>query len=228
MDEYRAQILHALVAEMLFLCKRARPDVQTAVAFLTTRVKDADKDDWEKLARCVKYLRHSKNLVLHLGWNKDVIHTEIDAAFAVHPNMRSQTGVYMTMGRGAAYASSIKQKMNTRSSTEAELVAVDDALPQVLWINKFMEAHGYSISDSVVYQDNLSSMLLAKHGKGSSSRRTRHLDIRYFFIQDKIKSKEVSMVHKPSVELTADFFTKPLQGKQFNMFRDRIMGLEKQ
>ena len=116
----------------------------------------------------------------------------------------------MTMGRGAAYTSSIKQKMNTRSSTEAELVAVDDALPQVLWINKFMEAQGYSISDSVVYQDNLSSMLLAKHGKGSSNRRTRHLDIRYFFIQDKINSKEVSMVYKPSVDLTADFFTKPL------------------
>ena len=72
-------------------------------------------------------------------------------------------------------------KMNTRSSTEVELVVVNDALPQVLWTNKFMEAQDYQISDSVIYQDNLSSMLLAKHGKGSSRRRTRHLDIRYFF-----------------------------------------------
>ena len=114
---------------MLFLCKRARPDIQTAVAFLTTRVKGPDEDDWKKLRRCIKYLRHSIDLVLHLRWNEDVLHTEVDAAFARHPNIRSQTGMYMTMGRGAAYAISIKQKINTRSSIEAALVAVDGVLP---------------------------------------------------------------------------------------------------
>ena len=103
-------------------------------------------------------------------------------------------------------------------------MAADKALPQVLWTNRFMEAQGYKINKSIVYQDNLSLMLLAKHGKTSSSRRTRHLDVRYFFIKDKLDKKEAVMIHKPSTEIVADYFTKPLQGKQFTVLRDKIMG----
>ena len=87
----------------------------------------------------------------------------------------------------------------------------------------------YNISKSIINQDNLSSMLLAKHGKTSSSRRTRYLDIRYLFIKDRLDKKEerLEMLHEPSAELLAEFFTKPLQGKQFTTIRDKIMGLKK-
>ena len=66
LDEHRAQRFHKLVAKVLFLCKRARPDISTTIVFLTTRVKGPDEDDWEKLARCVKYLRHSKKYNIFL------------------------------------------------------------------------------------------------------------------------------------------------------------------
>ena len=76
--------------------------------------------------------------------------------------------------------------MNTRSSTEEELVGVADALPQVIWTRKFMLAQVYKVNDMVVYQDNLSAMLSASKGKASIGKRTRHLGIQYFFIKDRV------------------------------------------
>jgi hypothetical protein len=63
LSEDRAQLFHHNVAKLLFLSRRARPDIQTAVAFLCTRVKSPDTDDYKKLARCMKYLRQSAFLL---------------------------------------------------------------------------------------------------------------------------------------------------------------------
>ena len=82
----------------------------------------------------------------------------VDAAFAVHPDMRSHTGAITTMGRGATQFISSKQKMNTRSSTEAELVAVDDVIAQILWTLRFLLAQGYPVEANVLLQDNSSAI----------------------------------------------------------------------
>eukprot|EP00978_Attheya_sp_CCMP212_P038772 scaffold195564_cov31-Attheya_sp.AAC.1 len=129
--------------------------------------------------------------------------------------MKSHTGGIMSLGRGAVYASSVKQKLNVKSSTESELVGVADMLPQMLWTRYFLEAQGYGIKESIGFQDNQASMLLEKYGRASSSKRTRHINIRYFFVTDRIANKEVSIKWCPTAEMIADFFTKPLQGTLF-------------
>ena len=63
----QATIFHNFVAKCLFLTKRARPDIATAVAFLTTRVKGPDQDDWKKLTRLIRYLRGSVHLSMVLS-----------------------------------------------------------------------------------------------------------------------------------------------------------------
>jgi hypothetical protein len=68
-----------------------------------------------------------------------------------------------------------KQKINTGSSTESELVGVDDVAPQMLWTRYFMEEQGLEIEESILNQDDLSAMLLEKNGKESSSKRTKHI-----------------------------------------------------
>jgi hypothetical protein len=212
------------VAKLLFLCKRARPDLQTTVAFLTTRVKAPDHDDWNKLRRCMRYLRATKDMHLTLeGGTPMTVEWYVDGSFATHHNMRSHTGGYMTVGKGAAYAVSIKQKLNTRSSTEAELVAVNDVIAQVIWTRYFLQAQGIEVGPSKIYQDNLSAMLMEKNGRGSSSKRTRHIDIRYFFIADRVNSKQVTIEHCPTELMIGDFFTKPLQGAAFHKFRKQIL-----
>ena len=119
-----------MMLKLLFLSKRARSDVQTPVAFMTTRVKAPDKDDYKKFTRVVKYLRGSPKLY-YLTLEADDTHIVkwcIDASFAVHKDMKSYTGGTMSLGKGSAYSASTRQKLNTKSSTEAELVGVNDLM----------------------------------------------------------------------------------------------------
>jgi hypothetical protein len=141
------------------------------------------------------------------------------------PNMRSHTGGVFTMGRGFPINISTKQKLNTRSSTESELVAVDYMMPIVLWTCYFLMAQGYGVTENLLLQDNRSSMLLERNRKASSSKRTRHINIRYFFITDRVNMKEVEIEWCPTKEMVADFMTKPLQGSHFRRLRDLIMGM---
>jgi hypothetical protein len=89
-----------------------------------------------------------------------------------------------------------------------------------------MEAQGYQVEDNVLFQDNKSAILLEKNGKASSSKRTKHINIRYFFItDDRVKKGDVSLVWCPTGHMIGDFMSKPLQGALFRKFRDQIMGV---
>jgi Reverse transcriptase (RNA-dependent DNA polymerase) len=139
LDDHHAETYHRLTAKQLYLCKRARPDLQPTVAFLTTRVVHPTINDWRKLSRSIWYLRGSKELVLTLEADEGInVKWWIDASFAVHPDMRtSHTGNTMSLRRGSVYSTSRKQQINTKSSTEAELVGVDDSMPLVVWTRNF-------------------------------------------------------------------------------------------
>jgi hypothetical protein len=137
-------------------------------------------------------------------------------------NRKSHTGVVISIGRGPVFTSSTKQKLVTKSSTEAELVGLSDALSQILWSRHFMEAQGYSQKPALIYQDNKSTIRLASHGRSDNSR-MRHVDIRYFFIKDRMASGECEVEYIPTAEMIADMFTKPLQGELFRNNRSRLM-----
>ena len=104
----------------------------------------------------------------------------------MHPNMRGHTGGGLSMGIGFPIVSSTKQNLNTLSSTETEIVAADDCMPAILWTRYWLEAQGYDFFDNIVYQDNESTIILENNGKASSSKRTKHINIRYYFVTDNI------------------------------------------
>ena len=129
----KAEAFHTWAAKGLFLCQGSRLDTQMAVAFLCTRVKNPDEDDWKKLIRLLCYLRTIKNLFLTLEADNlnDATWWAYDA-FAVHPDYKSHTGGLLSYGKGAIQTMSRKQKLNTKSSTQAELVGPDDILSSLL------------------------------------------------------------------------------------------------
>jgi len=226
LSEEGATAFHNLVAKTLYVSKRARPDVSTAIAFLTTRVRAPDVDDWRKLSHLMEYLRVDRLCPLILSADgSGVLMWYVDASFAVHPNMHSHTGGVFTMGRGFPINSSTKQKLNTQSSTESELVAVDNMMPIVFWTWYFLVAQGYGVTKNLLLQDNKSSMLLERNGKASSGKRTWHINICYFFITDRVNMKEVEIKWCPTKDMVADFMTKPLQGSHFRRLHDLIMGM---
>jgi len=225
LDKKRAEEFHTVVAKGLFACKRARPDIHTAIAVLCSRVRAPTEDDWSKLVRLLKFINGTKDDKMTHGANDlRVIKWYVDSSFAVHPDFRSHTGGTMTYGTGAPITMSRKQKINTRSSTEAELVGVDDVSTLILWTKLFLQEQGYTVDENILYQDNKSSILLEKNGKASSGSRTRALNIRYFFITDQVQQQNVSIEHCPTNDMVADYFTKPLQGEAFKRHRNFIMG----
>ena len=181
--EYK-EIFHTTVAQALYLCKRARIDIQPTVVVLCTRVRNPTQHDWEALKQLMMYLHCTQDDVRRIDTRQDIsiIRWMVDASFAVHDDFKSHTGAIMTFDNkkgGALQAISRKQQLNTKSSTEAEVVAVDDASTLIFWTQLFLEAQGYHIEKNIIYQDNKSAILLETNGKSSSGKRTRALNIRY-------------------------------------------------
>ena len=92
----------------------------------------------------------------------------------------------MSMGKGDIVNISRKHKMNMASSTNSELVSISDVLGMIMWCKYFMESEGYTIENSILYQDNKSTILLAENGRMSDGKNSKHIKKRFFLIIDKV------------------------------------------
>lgn len=226
LDTTHAKTMHTFVMKSMFVCKRGRQDIQTGIVSLATRVKEPTEQDWIKLKRILSFLKTTQNTVTALeADDSQSVYWWVDAAFAVHNDFKSHTGAYMSLGKGAIISVSTKQKVNSRSSTEAALIGLDDVISKILWTKRFIEAQGFEVPLNVVYRDNTSSMKLEQNGRASASKRTRHFSITYFFVTNLIEQEEVKIEYCPTDQMGADYLTKPLAGSIFNKFRNRIMNL---
>ena len=226
LSEKKADMFHHIVSKLLYVSKRARLDIDLVISFMCTRVSKSTEEDWEKLERLIKYLKGTMEMVRIIGADSlDVMKTWVDASYATHTDMRGHTGGVISLGTGVVNNRSSKQKINTKSSTETEVVGASDFLPWTIWTKRFMEEQGYQIRENIYYQDNESAIKLEKNGRKSCGEKSRHINIRYFFIKDVCKRENISIEHCRTDIMIADFFTKPLQGKLFRKMRDGIMGL---
>ena len=211
------QWFHRNTAKVLYLAKRVRPECLTAVAFLSTRVTECDQDDLLKLKRLLGYIKGTRDrgIMLCIGDNLQV-RAYIDAAYGVHQESgKSHTGCVLVLGDGGPlYNKSAKQKIVTKSSTEAELVGLSDTASQAIHLRNFVIAQGYEVGPAIVYQDNMSCMALMKRG-GPGSDRSRHINIRHFWLCEKVADGEVIIEHLGTEHMVANLLTKPVQGAQF-------------
>ena len=224
LEEERALVFHHTVAQLLFMATRARRDIQTAVAFLTTRVKNPDKDDWGTLKRVLRYLNGKRYLTLNLSVdNLGVLKWFVDGSHNVHWDCKGHGGAMFTLGKGAATSYSQKIKLNTRSSTKTELVAADMYMPEMLWTLYFIQSQGYGAECIGLYQDNMSTQLLMKNGRFLSGKKTKHIKAKFFFIKDKVDDGEMRIIDCPTETMWVDVLTKPLQGMAFKKMRAELM-----
>jgi hypothetical protein len=229
LDQSQQKKLHRTVAQLLFLSTRVRPDILLAVIFLTSRVREPTEQDRNKLIRILCYLNGTKDIGLVVGGdrNGDIkLYGYADAAYAAHPsNMRSHSGLLLSVGRGLILAKSTAQKIVTKSSAESELVALSDLLSLAVNQLEFMKSMGLNLNNAELYQDNKSTICLAENGKYLSDK-TKHIKIKYFFIKNYIDSKEVKVTYCPTLSMVADILTKPLQGSLFRRLRDILLGYD--
>jgi len=223
LPEIQSSKFHSGAAKCLYLSKRARPDIITAVAYLSTRVQSPNEYDYKKLDRLMKYLNGTRNLGLRLTQKNGInVVTHIDAAFAVHPEFKSHGGSNTSIGEGTIHAKSSKLKLNTKSSTESELVSCSDHASMGINMRNFLIQQGYKVNPVIIGQDNQSTIQLINRGRPASLR-TRHINIRYFFLKDLIDRGEVLVKYVPTNEMVADLMTKPLQGNQFLVLRKMLL-----
>ena len=130
----------------------------------------------------------------------------------------------MSFGTGILHGKASKQKLNTKSSTETEVVAASDYRPYNIWLRHFMEAQGYPLISNIFHQNNQSAMKMEKNGRNLCTGNSRQIHIRHFFIKDHVDGKHLGIVYCPTLEMLADYFTKALQDQLFHRFRAVLMG----
>ena len=214
-----------MVAKLLYLSKRTRPDILLAVNFLCTRVQCPNMGDYLKLVRVLRYLYGTSDQALVMSMDNTTnetitLHVYIDASYSVHEDQKSHSSMIITLGEGAVLAMSTKQKCISKSSTEAELIAVTDLLPEAFHLRKIIEAITGNKVKIILYQDNMATMSMIRNGAGGG--RSKHIKIRFGWLKERLDDGDFEMEHKPTDLMLADGATKPKQGSEFENFKNGI------
>ena len=202
---------HTVTVQGLFLCKCGHPDIAPARAYLTTYVQKPNHADWTKLYQMMQFLKQpvKDKLTLradgsgHLSWH-------CNTAFVLHDDFRSHTDSIFLMGDGAITSLIRKQGMNTKSSTEVEVVGTDKIVSPMIWTGLFLKAQGYPVKENILYQDNESSMLLKTNRQKSAGKHSHHSKIQFFYIADQKAKGHIDIKYCPTDEMIGDYMTKPL------------------
>jgi hypothetical protein len=219
------KLMRSGLAKLLFLSINTRPDILLPVNYLSTRVDKFNADDLKKLLRIIEYLHGTANMPLILKCDSPtpIIHDYVDASYATNSeNRRSQSGMIIMIGNALVTARSGGQKLVTKSSTEAELVACCDSMSYVIGLQRFLREIELPASSTIIHQDNQSTLHLINSNM-PTSQRTRHIDTRYFFIREQAQGPDMTFQHTPTKDMIADLLTKPLQGSRFKQLRNILM-----
>ena len=206
---------HTVVAKLLYLTLRTRPQVGVAVAYLTTRVTCANSGDMSKLVRVLQYINGTKANRLTLSCTGPLRAIgKVDVAFGSHEDGKCQTAIVHTVGEDATVkAKSQKQRMVAKDSTEGELIGLTDAVDGVMRLDEFLREQGYVMDLPLIYQDNQSTICLVTQGGGKY--RSVHLRVRQCRVKEMIDLGKLIVAYMSTGNMVADVLTKPLQGALF-------------
>jgi hypothetical protein len=227
LNEADRKDFHSKTAKLLYLAKRARPDILTVAIFLCTRVQGATVEDKHKLVRVLGYLRATKETTLLLratGVPKVTMY--VDAAYAIHNDSKSHSGVIVYVGQTLAYVSSRKQKCMSKSPTEAELIALTDNVGLAELFREFVEFLTMKeIAVPIIYEDCNAVVSLVTVGGGVT--RTKHLRARMFLGKEMVDEGRLRVIYKRGDEMEADGFSKPYDPAKHKPFATRLLGSQK-
>ncbi len=207
-----------MVAKLLYLSKRAHPDILMIVSFLCTRVTRATKEDAAKLSRVLGYLQKTKGEKLRLQPNGILqVEAYVDALFAPHADSKSHTGVTVFIGGTMVFAASRKQKCVTKSPMESELVGQTDNISFI----ELFEITNTEKKSPTTYQDSTSVISLVTKGGGMV--RTKHLRVWMNLCKEAVDEKRIKIVYFYMSKMIAAGLTKALEGKAFTTFQKSML-----
>jgi Reverse transcriptase (RNA-dependent DNA polymerase) len=217
LTEYRS-----LIGALNYLSVSTRPDIAFSVAFLSRFLQRPTTDKMARARDIVLYLKGTSTFGLHLGGSDFFLHGFADADWAnCQATRRSQTGLVVHFGQGAVTWKSQRQPTVSRSTAEAEYVAAGEAAKEVQYLcalHQQLAAQSPAVVD--VKTDNMSALQMIKDP--ISADRTKHIDIIYHHVRERVRLNQLTFSYVPSAENVADIFTKPLGRPLFEKFRSAL------
>jgi hypothetical protein len=210
---------------LMYLATRTRPDILQAVTYLATHCSAPTQQNQLQATRVLQYLHYTKTQKLAITPTSTHIYTWVDASHGSHTSAHSQTGIIITLGdtpQAVILAKSNKQKNITRSSTESEIVAIEEAAHITLGLKNFLNHIGYPQPANILYNDNKSAIFTAHQPTGMRGK-LGHIHHKERLMYEHISTHKLSLTYKPTENLTADMLTKALDGPTFRKHRNAIM-----
>ena len=169
----------------MWITKRSRPESETAVYFICIRVQYPTEEDWGKLRRVLNDLKATKKEKRIMGSDNLLkLETWVDTSHTVHEDMiRNKVGC-MFCGIGIIHDKASKHKLNKKSTTESEVVAVSEYVPYKFHMINIVLGQGYALQKTFLYQDNESVIKMEKSGRNSCAGNSMHISIRYLFVKN--------------------------------------------
>ncbi|KAI3655342.1 hypothetical protein MP638_004426, partial [Amoeboaphelidium occidentale] len=158
---------------------------------------------WKYLKRVLRYLKHTTSNKIVYGSKLHKLHGFADASYASDTDDRKSIGAYVFMSNGGAVSwVSKKQGTVAKSTTEAEYMALSQATSEAIWFRQLMmELKIDQNPQVIIYGDNQGALKLSKNPQFHN--RTKHIDIAYHFIRERIELGEIDVKFKPTNEMVA-------------------------
>ena len=205
------------VMSLMYLATKTRPDLLFSVSTLASRCADPRQSDVDQLDRVYRYLRGTKGFKIKIRCPTMDLTASVDASFNIHRDDRSHSGMILYIGGSPVFTRSTKQKLVATSSMHAEVLALFESIPYIIWLRDLLNELGYRQPPTTVEQDNKSALAIYDQGWNKSNK-TRHISVKYSFIIEQIAEGIVKPVYVPSDKMQADILTKPITGARFKEY----------
>lgn len=212
-----------LVGCLMYVMIGSRPDICFALNYFSKFQVKATDNHWKYLKRVLRYLKETLyfGLVYKRHSFKNVVQGFVDADYSMDiDDRKSVTGFcFMFFGNCVLWGTR-KQSTVSLSTTESEYKALCTAVCESLFLKGILNDLCLDIKTVVLYEDNQSAIHLAKNRE--TCKRTKHLDVKYHFIREKVEEGTIQVEYVPTSDQLADVLTKPLLGTRFDILRSKL------
>jgi hypothetical protein len=222
--ENESRKFKSIVMGLMYL-SNVRIDILKECVILSMMANNPTEAAWNTLKRVLRFISKYPSCTINLGAENTNVTVYSDAGYGEHTDGRSHSGLFITLGEngGPILTKSKKQTLVTLSSTEAEMLALTDAVRKALPVARLLVELGFNETEKIVaMQDNTSTMRLALVGEGLGGK-AKHFRVRFHFLKELIEEGLLDIIYCSTDMMIADLFTKPMVGKERLRQTVRIM-----
>ena len=217
--EMRAKPFRQAVGTLMYLTIGSRPDLAYSITNVSSFLSNYSAAHWEAVKRLLRYVKGTPRHGLEYGGASVTLSAYSDSNYAGDEGDRKSVSGYVTyIGECAVTWSSRKQRIVATSTAEAEYIALAHCVRETLFLRQFLRELGHEqVEPTTVFEDNQACISIAENP--AQHARTKHIDVRYHFVRERIERREIRLEYVKTNDNTADVFTKGLERELFNMHR---------